>query len=155
DVAIEWEGDEPLDNKRSHVSDDLCRLVDAIALAAARDRRILSSTASPNSNDIAQFTRGDRRYICVHPGAGTKTRQWPGAHLASLIELLVSKHEVDVVLVGGADDVDVAAEILAKVGHKKAVRSLAGATKLANLPQLLAGSALFVGNNSGPSHLAA
>ena len=42
-----------------------------------------------------------------------------------------------------------------QVANPAAVRSLVGSSKLAELPALLAAASLFVGNNSGPHHLAA
>jgi ADP-heptose:LPS heptosyltransferase len=44
---------------------------------------------------------------------------------------------------------------LEKVKRKELVRSSVGTTGLAGLPALLASAALFVGNNSGPQHIAA
>jgi ADP-heptose:LPS heptosyltransferase len=50
---------------------------------------------------------------------------------------------------------EVAAEVLDKVTYRKAVSSLVGDTHLTDLPALLASAVLFVGNNSGPQHIAA
>ena len=38
DIALEWEGDRHLHRKRSHVTDDLVNLVDAVSEAADEDR---------------------------------------------------------------------------------------------------------------------
>jgi ADP-heptose:LPS heptosyltransferase/GT2 family glycosyltransferase len=152
DIALEQETDDSLISKRSQIGDDLSRLVDAIALAASRERKILRLRGTERPIERAQ---SGRRLVCIHPGVGTSTRQWPAEHFAALIDLLVSNHDFDVVLVGGADEADTAAEVLSKVKHKETVRSLVGVTRLADLPALLASAALFVGNNSGPNHIAA
>lgn len=39
DIALEWEGDKTLARKRSHVTDDLINLVEAIGTACAADVR--------------------------------------------------------------------------------------------------------------------
>jgi ADP-heptose:LPS heptosyltransferase len=44
---------------------------------------------------------------------------------------------------------------LAKVQRPAAIRSLVGEIALADLPSVLTRAALFIGNNSGPKHLAA
>ena len=156
DIALEWQGDIPRTRQRSHIGDDLCRLIDAVASAANRDRHILRLPAPLDAGRLNELppTTG-RRYVCVHPGAGTETRQWPAEHFAVLIDLLVLDHDVDVFLIGGPDETEVAAEVLDRVTHKEAVRSLVGLTDLTDLPALLASAALFVGNNSGPQHIAA
>jgi ADP-heptose:LPS heptosyltransferase len=155
DIALEWEFDRPVVNKRSHVGDDLCRLADAVALAASRERNVLRLADLPGAARPNGFARSGRRYVCVHPGVGAATRQWPAAYFAALIDLLVANQEVDVALIGGADEAEIAAEVLGQVRHREAVRSLVGETGLADLPALLASAALFIGNNSGPKHVAA
>ena len=62
---------------------------------------------------------------------------------------------VKVVLIGGPDKRELAASVLRQVKHRSAVVSLAGRTAMKDLPLLLKACALYVGNNSGPKHLAA
>jgi len=155
DIALEWEGDNPLIGKRSHVGDELCRLIDAVALATSPDRDILRPTAPLEGGHLDVPPPTGRGYVCVHPGAGVETRRWPAEHFAALIDLLAANHNVDIFLIGGADETQIAAEVLDKVSHKKAARSLVGMTDLTELSALLASAALFVGNNSGPQHIAA
>jgi ADP-heptose:LPS heptosyltransferase/GT2 family glycosyltransferase len=155
DIALEWEGDTPLVDKRSHVGDELCRLIDAVASATNRNRHILRLATPLDAVRLSRLPRTGRRYVCVHPGADTETRQWPAQHFAALIDLLATNHDLEIFLIGAADETEVAAEVLDKVTHKEAVRSLVGMTDLTGLPALLASAALFVGNNSGPQHFAA
>ena len=42
DISLEWEGDRHLQRKRSHVTDDLINLVEAIGTAGAADRTRLA-----------------------------------------------------------------------------------------------------------------
>ena len=93
--------------------------------------------------------------VAVQPGVGNAVRQWPPEHFASLIDLLVSRNGVNVILIGGSDERELAAEVLAQVSDHKAVVSLVGKSSLNDLPVLLATCALYVGNNSGPKHIAA
>ena len=47
------------------------------------------------------------------------------------------------------------AEIVGQVRHRDAITSLVGKLKLKELPVFMAACALFVGNDSGPKHIAA
>jgi ADP-heptose:LPS heptosyltransferase/GT2 family glycosyltransferase len=155
DIAVEWEDDEKLVAKRSHVGDALSRLVDAVALATTRDRTILRRSLEQGIDSTSPVARSSRPLVCIHAGVGAETRQWPAEYYAALIDLLVANHEADIVLVGGTDDAEIAEEVLARAEHKELVRSAVGTTGLADLPALLASATLFVGNNSGPQHIAA
>lgn len=150
DIALEWEGDDKLIRKRSSISDDLLRLVEAVGIAAMRNRRSLSLPTP-----AADAGEESRPLVCVHPGVGTETRQWPAANFAALIDMLTRNDNARVVLIGSPDEAGVAREVLATLRNADAVRSLVGATKAGDLPALLASAALFVGNNSGPKHIAA
>ena len=82
-------------------------------------------------------------------------RQWPAEHFAALVDLLIDAEGVNAVLVGGPDEIALAQEVLDKIVRRDAVVSLTGRTTLAELTALLACCALYVGNNSGPKHIAA
>ena len=58
-------------------------------------------------------------------------------------------------LIGGVEDEPLTRAVLDKVTAPAAARSLAGRVPLADLPLLLQGCDLMVGDNSGPQHLAA
>jgi ADP-heptose:LPS heptosyltransferase len=159
DISLEWEGDRHLLRKRSHVTDDLINLVEAIGTACAADRTRLNLVASaagpPEFLGAKERALFDRPVVAVHPGVGNVMRQWPAEHFASLIDLLVEKNAVNVILIGGPEESALANEVLERVAHRKAVVSLVGKTSLRQLPELLRASALYVGNNSGPKHIAA
>ncbi len=159
DVALEWEGDRGLQPKRHHISDHLCHLVGAIATAASPDRGGIPAAA------LAELAAGwplpdalkalfARPVVCIHPGAGNEMKQWPAAHFATLIDLLVQE-ALHVVLIGGPAEAEITAKIAASVQDPTAVRSVVGELDLHVLPGLLAHCVLFVGNDSGPKHIAA
>jgi O-antigen biosynthesis protein len=159
DVALEWEGDKNLQRKRSHVTDDLINLVEAIGTAAAVERTRLDVVVS--GEGPPEFLEDDARalfvkpVVAVHPGVGNAMRQWPAEHFASLIDLLVEKNAVNAVLIGGPEEAELASQVLEQVVHRDSVVSLVGKTRLQHLPAVLSACALYVGNNSGPKHIAA
>jgi ADP-heptose:LPS heptosyltransferase/GT2 family glycosyltransferase/tetratricopeptide (TPR) repeat protein len=152
DIAVEQEADVTLLSKRSQIGDDLCRLVDAVILATDRER---STLRLQNGNPPTGLARSGRPLVCIHPGVGDPTRRWPPGHFGALIDLLVSNHDVEIALIGSPDEAETASEVLDNVVDKAAVQWLVGTTPLAEIPALLASAVLFVGNNSGPNHVAA
>lgn len=161
DIALEWESDERLRTKRTHITDDLLRLVDAVATAGESDRTGILPTALPDTSAmLARLPFAARRLfrkrvVGMHCGAGQELKQWPAEHFAALIDLLIERHDVNVVLTGSPDEKPIATQVLERVQNRRAVVSLVGKTALGDLPALLNACALFVGNDSGPKHIAA
>jgi ADP-heptose:LPS heptosyltransferase len=93
--------------------------------------------------------------ICVHPTAGNAMKQWPVEYFASVLDRLVEADGAQIILIGAPGEEPVAEELLGGVRHPEAVISLVGKLPLAELPALLARASLFLGNDSGPKHIAA
>jgi ADP-heptose:LPS heptosyltransferase len=160
DIALEWETDTSRRHKRTHVSDALLNLVGAIAtatnpalnrgtLAVAERRDVWARLPAPVRRLF------DKPVAAIHPGVGSAARQWPVEHFASLVDLLVEKSGLNIVLIGSSDERPLMETLLSFVVNKDAVVSLAGEISLAELPHLLKMCRLYVGNNSGPKHIAA
>lgn len=161
DFGLEWEGDPIWVNKRQHVAGDLLNLIAAIANGCEEDRYAIhrrdvgrNVELPPAIAKIAKALYG-RPVIGVHPASGNQLRQWPAEHFSALIDLLVTRLPVHIAIVGGPDEMELANAVIDKVKHRESVWSLVGAHKLSELPDVLSTFALFVGNNSGPKHVAA
>ena len=158
DIALEWDGDKALQRKRGHIVDDLLALVGAIGDACTAETQLISPTPPmPSRDDLPHEVRPlfDRPVVVVHPGAGNTTKQWPLEHFSSLIDLLMERDGVNVILIGGTDEVELVDRLLATVLHRDGIASVAGQTTLSGLATLLRACALYVGNDSGPKHIAA
>ncbi len=158
DIALDWDGDRTLQRKRNHIVVDLMALVNAIGHAAEPDRVLMKAPPEPMPRaDMPEEVAAlfAKPVVAVHPGAGNITKQWPEAHFAVLIDLLIERNGVNVLLVGGPDEVDIADAVMAKVLHSEAIASMTGKTSLAALPALLRNCVLYIGNDSGPKHIAA
>jgi len=160
DIAVEWEGDPSLHRKRAHVTDDMLSLVETVGKAARSQRTHITLPAGAAEAAIANLPPDSQALfakpvVAIHPGVGTVMRQWPAEHFAALIDLMVERDDVNAILIGGPDEAELADEVLASVSAKSSVISLVGKTPLRDLPGLLARCALYVGNNSGPKHIAA
>ncbi len=157
DIALNWDGDQSLQRKRNHVVDDLIGLVDAIGHATDTDRAVMRPEPVPiplsEMPDEVQALFA-RPVVAIHPGAGNITKQWPEQHFSALIDLLIEKNGVNILLVGGPDDVEIANGLLRGGQHPERMATVAGKTSLGDLPRLLKTCALYIGNDSGPKHIA-
>lgn len=89
----------------------------------------------------------------VNPGATMLSKRWPPERYAELIDRLVVDHGVAVVLVGGSSDREAVEAV--KQAARSSVYDLCEQLALPELAALCAEAQLFVGNDSGASHLAA
>jgi ADP-heptose:LPS heptosyltransferase len=159
DIALEWEGDIRLVRKRGHVSERLVQLVSAVA-DACRDTPPLSAQGAnggPLPAALAALPAAflARPLVCIHPGVGNVVRQWPASAYVSLIDLLAAREGLHAVLIGAPEEAPIAEAIMRGVHDPAVVESLVGRVKLAELPAVMRACVLFVGNNSGPQHIAA
>lgn len=93
-----------------------------------------------------------RRIVVLHPGAHYPSQRWSAARFADVARKIEEAYDVDVIVVGGADEKDLVRGIMERlkdIGVKSALPDMAG------LAYLLARSSLLICNNSGPLHLAA
>lgn len=157
DIALEWEGDVGFAAKRTHNSDDLTVLVDAIAVQSDANRSTLDvSRIEPMPLRSPSLTRlFAKRVVCVHATAGNAMKEWPLDRYAALIDLLVDAEDVNVALIGSREERDIIASVKAAVRRNKRVWDLCGYLPLEDLPGFLTRCALFIGNDSGPKHIAA
>lgn len=101
---------------------------------------------------MAAGGHGPPPWLLVHPGAGRVAKCWPAEAFARVITTLAARARMNVCVHVGPADAAAAAALRTRVGdgvvwlREPALPALAGA---------LAGAALYVGNDSGVSHLAA
>ena len=93
------------------------------------------------------------RLAALHPGSVWKTKRWPAESYARLASRLVGETGAKVMLVGGAEDSALSAEVARQSGVP--VLDWAGKTTLPELIALAPRWSLFVTNDSGPMHVAA
>lgn len=157
DVGLDWGGDQAFAHKRQHAAGDLINLVDAIVAACETDRSLV--VAPPPESAAVEHLHlpksSDRPIVCVHLTAGNEMKQWPVEFFAAVIDQLTEGDRAQIVLIGAPGEEETAADLVKRVRHPQSVRSVVGKLPLADLPALLARAALFLGNDSGPKHIAA
>jgi ADP-heptose:LPS heptosyltransferase len=91
--------------------------------------------------------------VVVHPGSGSVAKRWPTAHFAVVIEALEAQAGVKCVVVTGYAEETLAAQMRSHLRHRQPL--LAENWPLLPTAALIAQAAVFVGNDSGLTHLAA
>lgn len=95
----------------------------------------------------------ERRVIALGVGStNSRAKRWPAKNYARLADLFADEFGADVVLVGAADEGDVANNVLAAAESKPIV--LTGRTGLGEAAAILSVCDLLVSNDMGLAHLA-
>lgn len=122
---------------------------------ACRPAFAVSETSTAWAEDLlAELPIRGRRVILVHPGAGIPARRWPLQAWQALLDRLLSELVAYVVVLGSQPERETAEKLVRSLPEGTAV-NLAGRSTLQQSAALLARADLFVGNDSGPAHLAA
>lgn len=93
-------------------------------------------------------------FVILHLGARDRSRRWPADRFASIITHINKRYQMPCILVGGPDDQDVNMECLSQVVNKNNF-NVVGEFDLLEYAALCDRAALFIGNESGPLHIAA
>ena len=92
-------------------------------------------------------------YMVIHPGAKRESKKWPSSYYSELIRKMIGRGYPTPVLLGDRGEADLLSEIQIRSGFP--VPILAGGLPLDLLPLFLGRASFFVGNDSGPLHMAA
>lgn len=95
----------------------------------------------------------EKPLLLIHPGAGLPEKKWPEANYRQVIEsILTSWPEYQIGILGTTEEKRKSVE-LGFASHR--VMDLRGQIPLELLPALFERASFFIGNDSGPSHIAA
>jgi ADP-heptose:LPS heptosyltransferase len=157
-VGLRADDAPPLDRWVRYVyfQPEVLRYLEVVALLGVTPTRIEPRFAVTDDDrravrDVWQPV-GSRGSVVLNPGATDSRRRWSGDRFARVGDA-VAALGFDVVVSGGCEDVKLAEEVVAAMGHP--ATSVAGRLSLPGLVGLLADAALVVSNDSGPLHLAA
>ena len=107
-----------------------------------------------DSNPPAPSPQPPTPLIAFCPGStNSRAKRWPAANYAVLGDMLTEQRGAQIVLIGAADERDVAEQVAAQMRH--APVNLTGHTKLDESVALLSLADALVTNDTGPAHIAA
>lgn len=147
----------PLNSKhRSELYSDLLRRAAGQELAFGKPKLFLSDEDVRGGVDLlAGFGIAESdSYVAVAFRAVAESRRWGAENYTALIKQLISHHRIKVVLIGTAED-RTEGDAIAEATSTKEVVTLAGKTSIREAAGVLSRAKLFIGNDSGPAHLAA
>ena len=102
----------------------------------------------------AEMVTGERRRVVVHPGARcNRNKRWGADRFAELGRRLAREAGAAILVVGGEEDIPLGESIVSALPDRAV--NLAGRTTLRETAALVEQCHLFVGNDSGPLHVAA
>jgi ADP-heptose:LPS heptosyltransferase len=134
---------------------EVARWIEVASLAGASPALTepqLDVTDAERELSRARWPESDRPLLVVHPGATDPRRRWPAASFAAVARTCAGDGW-RVAVVGDSGDAAVADGVARLAGHD-GVESLGGRLSLSELIALLNAATVFLGNDSGPRHLA-
>jgi ADP-heptose:LPS heptosyltransferase len=95
----------------------------------------------------------DQDYIVMHVGAKRPTNRWPAERYVEVADAIASRLGLPLVLTGSPPELPLLESVASQTRNRLAI--LCGQLSLSELPALLEGATLYVGNDTGPMHVAA
>jgi len=102
---------------------------------------------------LGALPKAGRPLIALNPGASHPVNRWGAERFAELADRLAGRLSAKVIIIGGSEDIGLAADIEAKTGSKPLV--MTGRTTLRQLAALLERCDILVSGDTGPMHIAA
>jgi ADP-heptose:LPS heptosyltransferase len=115
---------------------------------------ICLSTVETNKINTFIELEGLNQFAIIHIGARDKARRWPINRFQEIIEYINNQYSISCMLVGGQDDNELNDKCLQGVQNKNN-RNVVGSFNLIEFAALCSKATLFIGNESGPLHIAA
>jgi ADP-heptose:LPS heptosyltransferase len=105
------------------------------------------------SNDTESKAKPGPRQIALHPGSGSERKNWPENRWAELVQCLINSTGSNLLIIGAEAEGERLQRLAAALPPTR-VR-VAQSLPLTDLTRLLSRCSVFVGHDSGISHLAA
>ena len=114
----------------------------------------LPKSAREAASELLRAHNIRRTFVIFHPGSARAEKFWNAQRWAEVINQAGEKHDVDLVLTGGASPLEQThiSDIKSKVRHR--IVDFSGKTDLLTLAALIARTRLLITVDSGPMHLA-
>jgi lipopolysaccharide heptosyltransferase I len=144
--------------RRMHAVDGYLRLIEALGAPPAPPPAEVSfplPLTERHRERIRELTSdfvGEAPLVTICPTAKWVTKRWPEEHFAALADLLAGREKARIAFCGAPDDAEAIGRIMGKM--RRPSLDLSGRLSLMELAALLERSDLYVGNDSGPMHLA-
>jgi heptosyltransferase-2 len=137
-----------------HAAEHYCKPLESLAIYVRAPRPRVYLTESDRAGASKFLERmGRERIVAVHPGSGGEKKNWPVEKFAALSRWLADELAVQLLVVQGEADEKPVKSLLQLIAPRPV--TLARGLRLVELAGVLERCALFLGNDSGITHLAA
>lgn len=146
------------DDRDRRIRHEVASALEIAAKIGARPARMsLSIAVHPESERFAEdFFKGNdlvgKEAVVLHPGARQPYIRWDKKRFAEVADRLVKEARVGVILVGSAQEEGLVKEVK---GLMKEECVVAAGLGLGDLVSVIKRARLFIGNSTGPMHIAA
>ncbi|MGR3179567.1 MAG: glycosyltransferase family 9 protein [Candidatus Anammoxibacter sp.] len=145
---------------KTHIIDHLLKPVISLGINGSDIVRIPEIYLSEDDRTFASdffckcgLSNNDEPIVAIHPGSGSKKKNWPTQNFVEVAKCLTKKHEIKLLVISGPAD-EAVVSVLKENINKNAISVLENAP-LSSLAAVLARVDCFLGNDSGISHIAA
>jgi heptosyltransferase-2 len=135
-----------------HAADHYCKPLESLAIYVPAPRATIETTDKERAA-ASQVLSVPGTRVAIHPGSGNETKNWPVQKFAALGRWFVDELAAQLAIVKGEADETPVRELV-KLLEPRPV-TIVSHLKLRELAAVLERCALFVGNDSGITHLAA
>jgi ADP-heptose:LPS heptosyltransferase len=159
-VSMPYEPNAPRERPRLHISQEHVQLVDRLRTVSqvgvwpevrlTSEERMAAEEALDASIPLQSFP-----LVAIHPGSGRSIKCWPVEHFSRLADRCCERLGAFVVLLGAPSESALVQDVLQRMCCSGDAASLVGQLSVRQLLAVLPRFDLFVGNDSGPTHLAA
>jgi len=136
------------------------RIFDSVVrpLGLGRYSEVLLPVSARSRSRVAELLRrrgisSDEPFVVLHAGAKRQTNQWPSERYATVADEIIRKWRAPVVLTGSNTELPIIRDIVSAMTEP--VTSVCGEIDLDEMIALLELASLYIGNDTGPMHLAA
>jgi ADP-heptose:LPS heptosyltransferase len=159
-IAIPWDDVNTVQPPRRHVAMDALRLVEMIAMSARAEtiedfRLSVAQDREAEQLLSEELPTEPGLLVGLHPGAGRAIKCWPAERFAQIADRLIGELGATVVLFGTDADALQTAKFQRHVRGRDRLISLVNQLRLPQFMGLLKRLDFFIGNDSGPTHMAA
>ncbi|MCF6159636.1 MAG: glycosyltransferase family 9 protein [wastewater metagenome] len=146
----------PPDNEQIHIADHFLRSLDLWGIPCTdRIPKLFLCDGDMLLGDsfIKDNIKNPKNaLIALHPGSGSRQKCWPVEYFAELILWLRNGMDANILVIAGPADIEIVDRLRVKVGSDC---SVAQELPLPTLAAMIKRCNLFIGNDSGITHLAA
>jgi lipopolysaccharide heptosyltransferase II len=153
-LLTDWIREDEPEVERHEVARQL-GLVRELGFAPVREKIALRLKPAHRSRALRVLLEAgislDQPWLVLHPGASAASRRYPVESYAAVADALIAEDGWQVVLLAGASDAEQAGAVVAAMRRRPAV---VHDLSVGEMAAVIAAAPLFVGNNSGPMHVA-